>query len=72
MLPTSQIQTAQEKALLYKRRGSAPILRQWLTGLGRPVYESQAWVLAAVTCTGIEQACLLHVHISSATAQCLL
>uniref|UniRef100_A0A287BJX0 Protein 4.2 n=1 Tax=Sus scrofa TaxID=9823 RepID=A0A287BJX0_PIG len=51
VLPTSQIQTAQEKALLYKRRGSAPILRQWLTGLGRPVYESQAWVLAAVTCT---------------------
>uniref|UniRef100_A0A8C3VUP2 Protein 4.2 n=1 Tax=Catagonus wagneri TaxID=51154 RepID=A0A8C3VUP2_9CETA len=51
VLPTLQIQTAQEKALVYKRRGSAPILRQWLTGQGRPVYESQAWVLAAVTCT---------------------
>ncbi|KAM5178565.1 protein 4.2 [Callospermophilus lateralis] len=51
VLPIPQAQTAQEEALLNKRRGSVPILRQWLTGQGRPVYESQAWVLAAVACT---------------------
>ncbi|XP_051000990.1 protein 4.2 [Acomys russatus] len=51
VLPISQTQAAQEGTLLYKRRGSAPILRQWLTGQGRPVYESQAWVFAAVACT---------------------
>ncbi|XP_033620863.1 erythrocyte membrane protein band 4.2 [Fukomys damarensis] len=51
VLPTPQTQAAQERALLSKRRGSAPILRQWLTGQGRPVYEGQAWVLAAVACT---------------------
>ncbi|XP_016048086.1 protein 4.2 [Erinaceus europaeus] len=48
VLPTLQ---TQEGALPTKRRGSVPILRQWLTGQGRPVYASQAWVLAAVTCT---------------------
>lgn len=51
VLPISQTQAAQQGALLYKRRGSVPILRQWLTGRGRPVYESQAWVFAAVACT---------------------
>ncbi|KAM4829503.1 protein 4.2, partial [Thomomys bottae] len=51
VLPTLQTQATQERALLSKRRGSAPILRQWLTGQGRPVYESQAWVQAAVACT---------------------
>ncbi|XP_008845065.1 erythrocyte membrane protein band 4.2 [Nannospalax galili] len=51
ILPTPQSQDTQEETLLYKRRGSAPILRQWLTGQGRPVYEGQAWVLAAVACT---------------------
>ncbi|XP_048188622.1 protein 4.2 [Perognathus longimembris pacificus] len=51
VLPTPQTQASQEKALLNKRRGSAPILRQWLTGQGRPVYEGQAWVLATVACT---------------------
>ncbi|XP_021097404.1 erythrocyte membrane protein band 4.2 isoform X2 [Heterocephalus glaber] len=51
VLPTPQTQDTQERALLNKRRGSAPILRQWLTGQGRPVYEGQAWVLAAVACT---------------------
>lgn len=56
VLPISQTQAAQEGTLLYKRRGSAPILRQWLTGQGRPVYESQAWVFAAVACTGTGQA----------------
>lgn len=50
VLPISQIQATQQGAL-YKRRGSVPILRQWLTGRGRPVYESQAWVFAAVVCT---------------------
>ncbi|XP_023590971.1 protein 4.2 isoform X1 [Trichechus manatus latirostris] len=48
VLPTLQTQDA---ALLTKRRGSVPILRQWLTGQGRPVYDGQAWVLAAVACT---------------------
>lgn len=52
VLPTPKTPSAQEQVLLNKRRGSAPILRQWLTGQGRPVYEGQAWVLAAVTCTG--------------------
>ncbi|XP_047397846.1 protein 4.2 [Sciurus carolinensis] len=51
VLPIPKTQTAQEGALLNKRRGSAPILRQWLTGQGRPVYEGQAWVLATVACT---------------------
>ncbi|XP_012865682.1 PREDICTED: erythrocyte membrane protein band 4.2 [Dipodomys ordii] len=51
VLSTPQSQATQERALLNKRRGSAPILRQWLTGRGRPVHESQAWVLAAVACT---------------------
>lgn len=51
VLPTVKIQTTEERALLNKRRGSAPILRQWVTGHGRPVYEGQAWVLAAVACT---------------------
>ncbi|XP_011796517.1 PREDICTED: erythrocyte membrane protein band 4.2 isoform X1 [Colobus angolensis palliatus] len=51
VLPTPQTQTTQEGALLNKRRGSVPILRQWLTGQGRPVYDGQAWVLAAVACT---------------------
>lgn len=62
VLPTPQIQAAQEGSLQNKHRGSVPILRQWLTGEGRPVYDDQAWVSAAVACTGIgtEQACLLH------------
>lgn len=60
VLPTPQPQAAQEEALLNKRRGSVPILRQWLTGRGRPVYEGQAWVLAAVACTGTGQAHLGH------------
>ncbi|XP_008068132.1 erythrocyte membrane protein band 4.2 isoform X2 [Carlito syrichta] len=51
VLPTPLTQAAQEGAWLNKRRGSVPILRQWLTGRGRPVYEGQAWVLAAITCT---------------------
>ncbi|XP_008572243.1 PREDICTED: erythrocyte membrane protein band 4.2 isoform X1 [Galeopterus variegatus] len=51
VLPTPQTQVAQEGALLNKRRGSVPILRQWLTGQGRPVHEGQAWVMAAVACT---------------------
>ncbi|XP_036699942.1 protein 4.2 [Balaenoptera musculus] len=51
VLPTPQIQTTEERALLNKRRGSAPILRQWVKGRGRPVYDGQAWVLAAVACT---------------------
>ncbi|PNJ15980.1 EPB42 isoform 2 [Pongo abelii] len=51
VLPTPQTQATQEGALLNKRRGSVPILRQWLTGRGRPVYDGQAWVLAAVACT---------------------
>ncbi|XP_012504927.1 PREDICTED: erythrocyte membrane protein band 4.2 isoform X4 [Propithecus coquereli] len=51
VLPTPQSQDAQERALLNKRRGSVPILQQWLTGRGRPVYDGQAWVLAAVACT---------------------
>lgn len=50
-----QTQATQEGAL-YKQRGSVPILRQWLTGQGRPVYEIQAWVFAAVACTGTGQA----------------
>ncbi|XP_004421535.1 PREDICTED: erythrocyte membrane protein band 4.2 [Ceratotherium simum simum] len=51
VLPIPQTKDAQEEALLNKRRGSVPILRQWLTGQGRPVYSGQAWVLAAVACT---------------------
>ncbi|XP_037600796.1 protein 4.2 isoform X4 [Cebus imitator] len=51
VLPTPQTQATEEGALLNKRRGSVPILRQWLTGRGRPVYDGQAWVLAAVACT---------------------
>ncbi|CAO2579176.1 Protein 4.2 [Lemmus lemmus] len=51
VLPISQTHAAQDGTLLYKRRGSVPVLRQWLTGQGRPVYESQAWVFAAVACT---------------------
>ncbi|XP_021505539.1 protein 4.2 isoform X1 [Meriones unguiculatus] len=51
VLPVPQTQAAQEGTSPYKRRGSAPILRQWLTGQGRPVYETQAWVFAAVACT---------------------
>uniref|UniRef100_A0A8C9J5W2 Protein 4.2 n=1 Tax=Panthera tigris altaica TaxID=74533 RepID=A0A8C9J5W2_PANTA len=51
VLPTPQTHTIQEAALLNKRRGSVPILRQWLTGQGRPVYDGQAWVFAAVACT---------------------
>ncbi|XP_040476449.1 protein 4.2 isoform X2 [Ursus maritimus] len=51
VLPTPQTAAAQEGGLLNKRRGSVPILRQWITGQGRPVYESQAWVFAAVACT---------------------
>ncbi|XP_029808634.1 erythrocyte membrane protein band 4.2 [Suricata suricatta] len=51
VLPTPQTHTVQEAALLNKRRGSVPILRQWLTGQGRPVYDGQAWVFAAVACT---------------------
>lgn len=51
VLPISQTHAAQEGTLLYKRRGSVPILWQWLTGQGRPVYESQAWVFPAVACT---------------------
>ncbi|XP_045057723.2 protein 4.2 isoform X3 [Desmodus rotundus] len=51
VLSTPEPQAAQEAALLNKRRGSVPILRQWLTGRGRPVYDGQAWVLAAVACT---------------------
>ncbi|ELK05494.1 Erythrocyte membrane protein band 4.2 [Pteropus alecto] len=50
VLPTPQTQAAQEGSL-NKRRGSVPILRQWFTGHGRPVYDGQAWVLAAVACT---------------------
>ena len=46
--------------MLNKRRGSVPILRQWVTGHGRAVYEGQAWVLAAVACTGTERTCLPH------------
>nr|XP_012297687.1 erythrocyte membrane protein band 4.2 isoform X3 [Aotus nancymaae] len=51
VLPTPQTPAIQKGALLNKRRGSVPILRQWLTGRGRPVYDGQAWVLAAVACT---------------------
>uniref|UniRef100_A0A8C0QUV6 Erythrocyte membrane protein band 4.2 n=1 Tax=Canis lupus dingo TaxID=286419 RepID=A0A8C0QUV6_CANLU len=51
VLPTPRTDTTQEGVLLYKRRGSVPILRQWITGQGRPVYDSQAWVFAAVACT---------------------
>nr|XP_054095524.1 protein 4.2 isoform X6 [Callithrix jacchus] len=51
VLPTPQTQATQEGPSLNKRRGSVPILRQWLTGQGRPVYDGQAWVLAAVACT---------------------
>lgn len=60
VLPTPQTQAAQEGALLSKRRGSAPILRQWCTGRGRPVYAGQAWVSAAVACTGMDRAHLDH------------
>nr|XP_019580941.1 PREDICTED: erythrocyte membrane protein band 4.2 [Rhinolophus sinicus] len=51
VLPTPQIQAAQEGSLRNKRRGSMPILRQWLTDHRRPVYDDQAWVSAAVACT---------------------
>ncbi|XP_016067518.1 PREDICTED: erythrocyte membrane protein band 4.2 isoform X1 [Miniopterus natalensis] len=51
VLPTPQTQADQEGASVNKRRGSVPVLRQWLTGRGRPVYDCQAWVLAAVACT---------------------
>ncbi|XP_045866169.1 protein 4.2 [Meles meles] len=51
VLPPTKAATAQEGALLSKRRGSVPILWQWVTGQGRPVYDSQAWVFAAVACT---------------------
>ncbi|XP_006831949.1 PREDICTED: erythrocyte membrane protein band 4.2 [Chrysochloris asiatica] len=51
VLPIPQTQLTQEEALLTKLWGSVPILRQWLTGQGRPVYDNQAWVLAAVACT---------------------
>ncbi|XP_077620700.1 protein 4.2 isoform X1 [Crocuta crocuta] len=51
VLPTTETHTVQEATLLNKRRGSVPILRQWLTGQGRPVYDGQAWVFAAVACT---------------------
>lgn len=73
VLPTPQTQATREGALLNKRRGSVPILRQWLTGRGRPVYDGQAWVLAAVACTGTEQACLLHpqVPLGSVQSACL-
>lgn len=69
VLPTPQTQATQEGSLLNKRRGSMPILRQWLTGLGRPVYDGQAWVLAAVACTGTEQARLLHPQVPLGTIQ---
>ncbi|XP_004609663.1 protein 4.2 [Sorex araneus] len=49
----SMAQATQEGALLGKRRGSVPILRQWLTGRGQPVHAAQAWVLAAVACTAL-------------------
>lgn len=65
VLSTPQPQAAQEAALLNKRRGSVPILRQWLTGRGRPVYDGQAWVLAAVACTGTGQAHLGHCTVSA-------
>ncbi|XP_032964041.1 protein 4.2 isoform X2 [Rhinolophus ferrumequinum] len=51
VLPTLQIQAAREGSLLNKHRGSMPILRQWLRGQGRPVYDDEAWVSAAVACT---------------------
>lgn len=69
VLPTPQSAAAQEGGLLNKRRGSVPILRQWITGQGRPVYESQAWVFAAVACTGTEPACLMHPRVTLATVQ---
>ncbi|XP_007933457.1 protein 4.2 [Orycteropus afer afer] len=51
VLPTLQTQVTQERELLTKHRGSVPILQQWLTGQGQPVYEGQAWMFAAVACT---------------------
>ncbi|KAK2500014.1 hypothetical protein MC885_010344 [Smutsia gigantea] len=51
VLPSAQTQDVQERVKLHKRRGSMPILRQWVTGQGRPVCHGQAWVLAAVACT---------------------
>ncbi|KAM6202494.1 protein 4.2 [Rhynchocyon petersi] len=51
VLPASQTQAIQEETRLNRCRGSVPILQQWLTGQGQPVYHDQAWVLAAVTCT---------------------
>ncbi|XP_001364606.1 protein 4.2 [Monodelphis domestica] len=51
ILTTSQIQDSKDERFLYKRRGSLPILRHWLTGQGRQVPDKQAWVLAAVTCS---------------------
>nr|KAF6391880.1 erythrocyte membrane protein band 4.2 [Pipistrellus kuhlii] len=53
VLPAPQAQDAAEGAWLSKRRGSAPILRRWCTGHGRPVGAGQAWVLAAVACTAL-------------------
>lgn len=71
LVPTLQIQVAREGSLLNKHRGSMPILRQWLSGQGRPVYDDEAWVSAAVACTGTgtEQACLLHPQVPLATVQ---
>ncbi|XP_072480633.1 protein 4.2 [Notamacropus eugenii] len=51
ILTTSQTQDSEDMKFLYKRRGSLPILRHWLTGQGRQVPDGQAWVLAAVICS---------------------
>ncbi|XP_043842578.1 protein 4.2 [Dromiciops gliroides] len=51
LLTTPQTQDSEDERFLYKRRGSLPILRHWLTGQGRQVPDGQAWVLAAVTCS---------------------
>ncbi|XP_006883028.1 PREDICTED: erythrocyte membrane protein band 4.2 [Elephantulus edwardii] len=51
VLPSSRTHVPPEESLPNKCRGSVSILHQWLTGQGRPVYDDQAWVLAAVTCT---------------------
>ncbi|XP_051833134.1 protein 4.2 [Antechinus flavipes] len=51
ILTTPEIQDWEDVRFLYKRRGSLPILWQWLTGQGRQVPNGQAWVLAAVTCS---------------------
>ncbi|XP_027425300.1 erythrocyte membrane protein band 4.2 isoform X3 [Zalophus californianus] len=66
VLPTPQTAAAaQEGALLSKRRGSVPILRQWITGQGRPVCDSQAWVFAAVACTGYDGWQILYPRVPS-------